>query len=113
MPWVPQTVLDELLAAQRDLRASLAHRSEGSNEGTAAGSSGGGGAVASLRPARPAETDALPPMVRDACEQFAYGDPYERTANTHMAHAMLRAGRSASEIVARLRRGADVPELFV
>ena len=113
MPWVPQAVLDELLATQRDLRASLALRSEGRTEDTVAGGPEGGGAVSPLRPARPPETEALPPMVRDACEQFAYGDPYERAANTQMAQAMIRANKPASEIVARLRRGADVPEVFV
>jgi len=52
-------------------------------------------------------------MVRAAVDQYSYGDPYERAANAQIAQSMTLAGRTATEIVARLRRGAEIPETFV
>jgi hypothetical protein len=113
MPWVPQAVLDELLASQRFLRAGLALRTEGAGVEGVAGSSGEASIPAPVRASRPAETEALSPMVRAAVDQYSYGDPYERAANAQIAQTMTQAGRTATEIVARLRRGAEIPEAFV
>lgn len=111
MPWVSQALLDELIAAQQMLRAIAVRRSEG--EGPRGTETGVSATPRALRPQRAAEAEPLPPMVRAACEQYAFGDPYERAANTQRAMAMYQAGKSPSDIIAAIKTGAAVPEVFV
>jgi hypothetical protein len=104
MPWVPQSVLDVLLAATRERVAAVAVPAP---------------LVADTVPTTTAPVVAaqdvlvMPPVVAEACVFYAFDDQDERAANFRRAEALIRAGKSPKEVVQHIKMGAQIEELFI
>jgi len=109
MPWVPQAVLDVLLAATRERVAAVAVSAP---------------LVADTVPTTTAPVVAapvvaaqdvlvMPPVVAEACVFYAFDDQDERAANFRRAEALIRAGKSPKEVVQHIKMGAQIEELFI
>jgi len=107
MPWVPQAVLDVLLAATRERVAAVAVPAPRVADTV----------PTTTAPAAPvvAAQDVLvmPPVVAEACVFYAFDDQDERAANFRRAEALMRAGKSPKEVVQHIKMGAQIEELFI
>jgi hypothetical protein len=103
LPWVPQSVLDELLESQRALRGRLDIAPPAP--------------APSLESPAPRETVAptpyveLPSVVQQACESYSFGSSEERAANYKLARDLHAVGKDAGTIVRAIRSGGRVPEV--
>lgn len=116
MPWVPRDVYELMLDALRQTRASVASPVVPVvTEGQAGAPSASGGPIVQSDAVGRATADRapdIPRMVADAIAMYAFGDPVEEAANYHRAVALLKAGKSAADVVREIRQGAN-PETFV
>jgi hypothetical protein len=110
LPWVPQAVLDELLEAQRALREALQPPAPAvpTPPVTSLGTPG-----VPFVPAPAPHVVELPAVVRQVCEQYAFGSAEERAANYTLAQQMHANGAPVSDIVRAIRAGGDMPALYV
>jgi hypothetical protein len=106
MPWVPQSVLDVLLAATRErIAAPVVSEMAADTVPTTT-------APDVPRPA-PDDVVILPDRVVEACIFYAFDDAEERAANFRRAETLIRAGRSPNAVVQEIKQGAKVEGLFI